>query len=323
MATARKLFPGHYQPQIPKDLGFYDLRLLETLHQQSEIANDAGISCFLFWHYWFSGKTVLDHPVKLWASSEGPNTPFAFAWANQSWTGHWHGAPRKLLINQEYPPGDYERHFRHLLPYFQNSKYFKVQNMPLLYIFRPEDLPNPAEFVDTWQSLARKNGLGKLYLIAEVTDPFGRLTYSSHLKDGFDAGVDMRLPIARSVLSEFSNRILGKIGLPRIFKYATSLEPKMSHKVPGKIHRALIPNWDNTPRSGKHGIVIRNSSPELFRARLKNSLREIENDSDLNGLLFIKSWNEWAEGNHLEPDLKYGSSFLDVIKEELKVYLDN
>lgn len=318
VTRARKLFPGHYQPHIPKDLGFYDLRVMETLHNQSNLASTSGISCLLFWHYWFSGKTVLDLPVKLWASKEGPSTPFALAWANQTWTGHWHGAPRTILIKQDYSTTDHESHFKYLLPYFQNPRYFRVNGRPLFYVFRPEDLPNASEFVETWQRLASKYGLPEFYIVAELTDPFGRITYSKHAEDGFDAGIDMRLPIEDSFLISVRNKFFNRLGIPQTFKYATTPAPSLSKFVQGKVHRVLIPNWDNTPRSGKHGVVIRNSSPELFRKRLQISLQEIQRDKSLARLLFIKSWNEWAEGNYLEPDFKYGLGYLEVLKEELK-----
>ena len=317
LVKAKKFYPGHDQPKIPTELGFYDLRLVNTMHDQSQLAHEHGVEGFLFWHYWFAGRKVLDLPLKLWTSSEGPNFPFAIAWANQSWTGHWHGSPKKMLIEQTYPIGDDEKHFKELLPYFLNNQYFKVDGKPLFYIFRPEELPNAQEFVNRWKKMAESYGLPGLFLVAEVCDPFGRITYRNHDKDGFDAGVDMRFPIRKQPIAKISSKIMKRLGFPSIYEYGKIDQKSLNIEISGLVYRAQFPNWDNTPRSGRHGIILRNSTPAKFQENIKFALDEMKYLSPETRLIFIKSWNEWAEGNYLEPDLRFGRGYLESLKSEM------
>ena len=168
-AKAKRRYPGHYQPHIPADLGFYDLRLAESRGEQAELARQYGVSGFVYWHYRFSGARLLERPFQEVLNSGEPDFPFCLAWANQSWTGTWHGAPDRMLIEQNYPgESDDRAHFGALLPAFLDRRYIRVDGKPLLYVFRPEQLPEPASWVQRWQSMARAAGLGGLFLVAEM-----------------------------------------------------------------------------------------------------------------------------------------------------------
>ena len=167
VARARPLFPGHVQPRIPADLGFYDLRLPETREAQAELATSHGIEAFCFWHYWFgNGRRILERPFNEVLSSDQTSMSFCLGWANESWTGVWHGAKNRILAEQIYSDSDDRAHFDALLPAFRDDRYFRVNDRPVLYVYRPAELPDAARFVDRWQQMARAAGLGGLHLVA-------------------------------------------------------------------------------------------------------------------------------------------------------------
>ena len=317
VVRARRFYPGHYQPHLPADLGFYDLRLLDSLDAQASLASDHGLEGFVFWHYWFAGRRLLETPVDLWCSPDGPNFGFALAWANQTWTGHWHGTSTRVLVEQTYPPGDDEAHFAALLPAFTDARYITIDGRPLLYVFRGEDLPEPKRFVDTWQALARRAGLDGLFLVAELNDPLGRSTYADPMADGFDAAVDLQLPARRTAATTAMMRGLRRLGRPEIYPYAT----RPLDRPPLDVHRpvlpAVVPGWDNSPRSGGRGLVLHGSTPERFRVHVRDAIDRLAQLPAERRLLIVKSWNEWAEGNHLEPDQRFGRRYLEVLAAEL------
>ena len=164
VAKARPLYRGHYQPRIPADLGFYDLRVPETRAAQAALARSAGIEGFCYWHYWFAGKRILERPFNEVLRLKEPDFPFCLGWANHSWTGIWHGAPNKTLIEQTYPGReDYERHFYAVLEAFHDPRYIRVRGKPLFVICRPTELPCADEFIGLWHHLAVRNGLAGVH----------------------------------------------------------------------------------------------------------------------------------------------------------------
>jgi hypothetical protein len=318
-ARARPLFRGHMQPHLPADLGFYDLRLADTREAQAGLARRYGIEAFCYWHYWFGGRRILERPFDEMLSSRAPDFPFCLGWANQTWSGVWHGAADRVLIEQTYPgPEDDRRHFEHLLPAFSDSRYLRVDGKPLFYVFRPELLPDPPTFVDRWRLLAAEAGLPGLHLVAEVSDLLGKgPTYTAFERDGFDAGVYVRLPARtdrRSVLAMRAARKL--LRYPERYTYADQPLAPPQAIAGDRLYPCVYPNWDNTPRSGRGGLVLTGSSPEAFRGHVTAAVRSLETRSVEHRLLFVKSWNEWAEGNYLEPDLEHGHGFLRVLGDE-------
>jgi len=314
-AAARPRYPGHYQPHVPADLGFYDLRVAETRAAQADLARDAGIEGFVYWHYWFAGRRLLERPFDEVLASGEPRLPFALAWANQTWSGVWHGAPGRILIEQTYPgPDDDRAHFEHLLPAFADDRYLTVDGRPLFYVFRPQELPDPAGFVERWQQMATDAGLPGLYLVAEMSDVLGDgPPYRDPFADGFDAGVHVRLPVRRSELGALRTRTLRRLGLPEIYAYAREpvARPRSSPARP--ILPCVYPNWDNTARSGRRGLVAHGSTPARFRTHVDDAVAALRTLPREHRLLFVKSWNEWAEGNHLEPDRRDGHGYLDAL----------
>ena len=318
-AKARRLFPGHYQPHIPADLGFYDLRVPETRIAQAEMAYHYGIEGFCYYHYWFAGKRLLERPLHEVLKSREPNLPFCLCWANETWTGTWHGSPEKILIEQTYPGlNDDTEHFYALLHAFSDDRYLKIDGKPIFIVYNPWQIPEPLRTTDCWRDLAHKAGLKGLFLIGAANEPW------SPSQNGFDASTTRKM-FHPAALGEMKGtrklrRALRKlIGYPMaIYSYKKIipyvLMPEASKE---NVYPCVIPNWDNTPRCGKNGIIFQGSTPELFRLHLRATLQQVMHKKIENRLVFIKSWNEWAEGNHLEPDLRFGKSYLEVIKEEV------
>jgi hypothetical protein len=330
VAKATPMFSGHYQPRVPADLGFYDLRVPEVRMAQAEMAHEYGIEGFCYWHYWFSGKRLLERPFAEVLKSGEPNFSFCLAWANQSWTGIWHGAPDRILIEQTYPGvQDYEAHFYELLDSFTDERYIKIEGKPLFVVYKPQGLPEPKLFTDIWRELAIKSGLKGLYFIGNVKDPLWVPE-----ENGFDALVLDSLPIMTRKINTFYNGYKGYNLLnrslrqlpfkifhkPTIYSYQDAIKALFTDQEAtfGEFP-CVIPNWDNTPRSGSKGLVLHNSSPELFRTHLRGAIARVGHKSHEKRIIFIKSWNEWAEGNYLEPDLKFGRSYLKVIKDEILI----
>lgn len=326
------LFPGHAQPHIPTDLGYYDLTDAKARQEQSDLALAAGIEAFCYWHYWFgNGRRILEEPFQRVLEAGAPELPFCLCWANQSWTGVWHGAPNRLLIEQTYPgEEDYEAHFRVVLEAFRDPRYLRVDGKPVFVVYEPEELPDSTAFVALWRRLAIEAGLPGLHLIGMGNDPV-----SSALVP-FDAAL-MNAPgdflrrrelnglqrVARRVAASkagriFPNALRAKMGAPRIFQYDEVVEDAFSDLPEGpRYYPCIIPGWDNTPRSGRRGLVIRGASAALFRAYLERAVERVSKNPPGRRLVFIKAWNEWAEGNYLEPDTFQGDTNLREVKRLL------
>ena len=317
-ARARRLFPGHHQPHLPADLGFYDLRLPEARAAQAMLARRYGVSAFCYWHYWFGGRRILERPVTEIVQSGEPDFPFCLGWANQTWTGTWHGAPDRILIEQTYPGlEDDAAHFETVLPAFTDDRYLKVDGRPVFYVFRPEELPDPTAWCTRWQAMAKAAGLPGLYLVAEMSDLLGR---GSRCVDprgiGFDAGVYVRLPADTSSRNVLKMRAMRKTmrGGPEIYPYLR--EPReipAAYRGPS-VFPTVYPNWDNTPRSGRGGLVLTGSNPERFERHVESAVRSVASAAADERFVFVKSWNEWAEGNYLEPDLEHGHAWLEALR---------
>ena len=324
VAKAKPLFRGHYQPHIPADLGFYDLRVPETREAQASLAREHGIEAFCYYHYWFAGKRILERPFDEVLKSGHPDFPFCLCWANQSWTGIWHGAPNRVLIEQTYPgEDDHRRHFDYLLRAFTDQRYVRVDGKPLFMFYIPDELPEPKRLTDLWRELAIRAGLPGLFLVAESQSP------DWNPKEwGFDAVASVRLPprsidygdedVLEDPLRKLRYRVADLRRLPTIHQYEHVIDHLVVEPTPGiESFPCVIPNWDNTPRSGTNGMVLNGSTPELFRKHLRKALRRTADVPKERRIVFIKSWNEWAEGNYLEPDLRHGHGYLEAIRDEL------
>lgn len=332
VTKAKPLFEGHYQPILPADLGFYDLRVPEVRIAQAELASQYGIEAFCYWHYWFAGKRVLERPFNEVLKSGEPNFPFCLGWGNDTWTGIWHGCADKILIEQTYPgPEDEEAHFYALLEAFHDPRYLRVDNKPLFLIYKPYMLPEPKRFLNHWRELAVKEGLPGIYFVGNA-----RTMEWRYEEDGFDAmtphnpglsvyhvfypheGITKRIWNQRFPGETFKNLYLKHFPGPELMLYEDYIKialPELRKNMDE--FPCVMPNWDNTARCGKQGWVFIDPTPELFGQHLREAIDQVAHRSPEKRLVFVKSWNEWAEGNYLEPDQKYGRGYLEACRAEV------
>ena len=330
VSRAKPLFRGHYQPHVPADLGFYDLRVPEVRQAQAEMARDYRVEAFCYWHYWFAGRRILERPFQEVLATGRPDFPFCLAWANETWSGVWYGEPKRVLIEQTYPgEADYRAHFEWLLTAFRDGRYVRVEGRPLLFIYRPQLVPDLAGMARLFRKWAVEGGLPGLHLVGFTTDPAW-----SGRAHGLDA-VSMQT-LGRATggrrhgwqrrLRRWTDpkRGLGRLGrlafggVCDVLRYA-DVAGRLTAGVDtdDEYYPCVLPNWDNTPRSGERGVVLHESSPEHFRLHLRSALAQVADLPPERRIVFVKAWNEWAEGNHLEPDLRYGRRFLEVLRDEL------
>ena len=334
VAKAKPLFKGHYQPHLPADLGFYDLRLAEVREAQAEMAKAYGIYGFCYYHYWFgNGKRLLERPFHEVLITKKPEFPFCLCWANETWKGIWFGKSNTILIEQNYPgKKDYEMHFNYLLEAFKDDRYINIDGKPLFNVYMPLNIPNLREFTETFRELAYKAGLKGLYLLGSrcpegwnpiendfdgvIGSEFSSMRYVTgsifETKNYFDKlGIILKRVAKGQLFSNVENR-----KKPIIVEYSTAIKHLLAKRSFNyNYYPSVIPNWDNTPRAGNQGLVFHNSTPQLFEKHLSEAIQKVQNFPEEKRLIFIKSWNEWAEGNYLEPDQKFGLQYLDVIKK--------
>ena len=313
----RPLFRGHHQPHLPADLGFYDLRVPEARAAQAELAQAAGLTGFIYWHYWLGGRRLLERPFDEVLASGDPDFPFCLAWANHSWQRRWGDPSRygEMLLEQTYPGEEDDRaHFAHVRRAFEDPRYVRIDGRPVFFVFSPGQLPDPARFVDAWQAAAAD--LGGLYLVAMLE----RSDYRDHVADGFDAAVGAAFPGQRSHPIERLRDGLVNRGVlrgPKRFRYPERYDPAVLTAIDGTAFPVVAPNWDDTPRLGRRGTVATATSPTSFARRLRGAIEVARSLPAGEQALILKSWNEWGEGNYLEPDQEVGHGWLDALRAEL------
>ncbi|MGN6194454.1 MAG: glycosyltransferase WbsX family protein [Ginsengibacter sp.] len=332
VAKAKPLFKGHWQPRLPTDLGFYDLRVPEVRIAQAELAKEYGIYGFCYWHYWFAGKRLIERPFAEVVASGKPDFPFCVAWANQTWEGTWHGlSNNQILIEQTYPgKEDYIAHFYSLLTAFQDCRYMQVDGKKLVFVFRPMDIPDPKEFTDTWQSLALKEGLNGIHFVGmHMPAEWNPSEYGYDAKLHNWANVDrFRIPSKREVFERkfvhprLRFLLTNKKPLPKVISYKEYVNHYPEYHLKENEYPWIFTGWDNTPRCGKDGWLFEDCNPELFGELCLRAFKETENKPTNEKIVIIKSWNEWAEGNILEPDNNYGIQFLKALKKSMAGYLN-
>lgn len=323
VGKAKPLFKGHYQPRVPADLGYYDLRLPEVRSAQVDMAKEAGIEGFCYWHYWFgNGKRILERVFNEVLISKSPIYPFCLGWANESWSGIWHGLGNKVLIQQKYPgKEDIIKHFYEILPALLDSRYIKVDDKPLFLIYKPKLFPHFSIMKEVWNELAIKNGMKGIYFVAQSYWPN---EYDMLISKGYSGVNLVRLfEVENQKVSFFESflNVFNKSRLIKAFKYKDAIEFFSGDEYfKPYCFPTIIPNWDNSPRSGKHGFILKDSTPEMFKVHFKKVLLTIKHKPPQEQLIFVKSWNEWGEGNYLEPDLRFGKGYIRVMHEVLKDY---
>ena len=311
VAKAPKIYDEHYQPQIPQELGFYDLSNIKTIEKQAQLATTHGIYGFCFYWYWFNGRKVLEKPISLLRHSQ-IQINYCVCWANDSWARTWDHNPKEILIEQTYPDGFEEKFIADLVTYWEDERYIKIDGRPLLIIYRVASLPTPAGNIQKLRSKAMEIFGHDPYIVG--VDFYDLDTDNAY---GLDALVEFpphkfwatgnQMPNPETTSSEF----LGKF-----IDYKKVMVQSISRSLPAncKVFRTIIPAWDNTARLGNRSIIIQNTNPVLF-GRWLSALRQSnrENLQENERLIFVNAWNEWAEGAHLEPDQLNGRAFLEQV----------
>lgn len=331
VGKAKPLFKGHYQPKVPADLGYYDLRLPQVREAQAQLAREAGVYGFCYYHYWFgNGHQELELPFNEVIKTGKPEFPICLCWANESWhSKFWNidGTIRKkCLAEQIYEDQEgHIKHFYHLLPAFKDHRYIKVNGKPLFMIYKPFEFENIKEFIELWNKLAIENGLPGVHFVAHVFTKNEQDDIDKLYEFGFNAINSMGLQIAIQSLYKNERKLKRILNLlfkiPRAFPYSKAY-PLFVQKIDTieDVYPSIIPNWDHTPRSGKAGSVLLNSTPNLFKKHCQQVFNIVLKKKIENQIIFLKSWNEWGEGNYMEPDLKYGKKYLEALRSVIEEY---
>lgn len=326
-AVAR--FKGHLQPRVPTDLGYYDLRLPEVREQQADMARDAGVEGFMYWHYYFGGgKRLLEMPINEVIRTAKPDFPFCLGWANHSWSSQsWDQSKSKntdqTLMTQEYPgEKDHIEHFHSLLPAFTDRRYIRIHNKPVFLIYDGLDIPEVQKFLELWNNLAVKNGLNGIYFIARVGAPSSSIDTLLNL--GFDAvnrhgQFEAERKVKSETFTDLKWRIIQKLGgkVADIYDYSDIIKNIFNeYDSRPNVIPTLLPQWDRSPRR-KNSTIYKNSTPERFSEHIQNALDIVSKKDEESRILILKSWNEWGEGNYVEPDKHFGHGYLNALKERI------
>lgn len=347
VAKAKPLFRGHQQPRIPADLGFYDLRLPETREQQAQLAREAGVEGFCYYHYWFgNGRQLLERPLQEVVASGKPDFPFCICWANHTWSNKtWErkSAVQKnsVLMEQTYPGTEDDiAHFNTLLPMFKDRRYMTVDGKLIFAIYDPFGFKNVQQFIATWRRLAEENGLPGFHFIGMTpstltirTAPDGTRQrvmpnlessagiYRRVLDLGFDAvnslGKRRGEMLYEGKWKNIAKTVLRYIGFPTgsmRYDYERTVRNYFAPEDTWEnVYPSILPQWDRTPRVASMDGVYVNATPEKFENHIRQALSLIKDKQPEHRILFLKSWNEWGEGNYVEPDMEWGHGFIDAI----------
>jgi len=311
VVKGRPWFHGHYQPHLPADLGFYDLRLPETREAQANLAKQYGIHGFCYFHYWFHGRRVLERPFNEVLASGTPDFPFCLCWANETWTKSWDAAKGEILIEQTYSHNDNISHLRWLMNAFEDRRYIRVEGKPLFLVYRAQDLPCSLRTAETWRNEARKAGIGEIFLCTVLSNSPGSRIDPNAV--GFDAAVEFQPSLfnPRAFMRKAWERLWRGLRNNRILEYSEIVNRALSAPDPAfRWFRCVTPSWDNSSRKKDKALILKGSHPAKYRDWLEAVIRRSALTSTKDKVVFINAWNEWAEGNHLEPCQHWGHAFL-------------
>jgi hypothetical protein len=310
VARGRANFEGHYQPHVPRELGFYDLTQPDVMRRQAEMARLYGVTGFCFYHYWFSGRRVLEKPLEQFLASD-IELEFCICWANENWTRSWDGDTKTVLLEQKYEPGDAERFFRSVEHVLHDRRYIRVDGKPLLVVYRAKDIPMPKQVFATWRRLAREAGMGGLHIAVvdfyDISDPAeveadSLVEFPPHKFNGPVNVPDVVPPITNPAF------------VGGILDYRKIIAQSVHKAAPAFTYfRGILPGWDNTARRQDSPTTIIHSTPEWYTkwlAYLRSYTRQYASNPD-KAIIFVNAWNEWGEGCHLEPDVKWGLEYLE------------
>jgi len=339
VTKAKPLFEGHYQPHLPADLGFYDLRLEESRLAQEALAKEYGIYGFCYYHYWFNGKRILQEPVDRKLNNPNEDLPFMICWANENWTRRWDGGDESILMEQVYSYEDDVAHIKSLIPYLKDSRYIRVDNKAVLAIYKDYLIPDIRQTLNIWRTEASKEGV-ELYLLKFEN----KENYQSDYKEaGFDAAVEFQpwAYIFDQFVSNFvkkkitdnwryrfryhyfrltrNQEALAQLKYFRNYQlsytdYVDYILSNYTYMQDGLRYPCIMPSWDNTARIGKRAFYFTEANPEDFKRWARFHFQNFKPPTPEENFIFINAWNEWAEGNHLEPCQRWGRAYLEALR---------
>lgn len=323
VSKAEPRFRGHYQPHIPADLGFYDLRMDEARTAQAELAKEYDIHGFCIHHYWFNGHRLIETPVNEMLRLGKPDFPFMLCWANENWTRRWDGQDQEVLMKQDYSAEDHRAHAKYLCEnVFKDKRYITVDGKPFFLFFNTHIIPDLKESIEIWRDEVKKHGFKDIYL-GGVRPSENAIENPEEL--GFDVVVEWQPDWANlNMVPNFWTRIKNKLGIGQSYRYDyydKIVERMLAKKTPDTKHyQCIMPDWDNCARKKQNAFLIKGSTPKLYENWLSEICKRYTPPSKEENFVFINAFNEWAEGNHLEPDLKWGRGYLEATKRVLEKY---
>lgn len=317
-----KAYPNyveHYQPHYPIHMGYYDLRVAEAMEEQARLAKEYGIHGFSYYFYWFAGKILMDKPLEQMLANPKVDMPFCFTWANENWSRRWDGQENDILIAQHHSDEDSLEFIRHLMKYFKDDRYIKVDGKPVLIIYRASIIPNMGKTADIWREELEKNGFPGLYLVCAQS--FG---IKSPDEFGFDASVEFPPHTVSSTDIRHELDMSNSDFNGHVFSYEQVVANAVASKEPDyKLFRAAMLSWDNTARKQNNSHIFHGFSLLRYKQWLSSITNNVFNNSKYSKdekLVFVNAWNEWAEGTHLEPDRKFGYGYLQATYDVLAEY---
>jgi lipopolysaccharide biosynthesis protein len=306
-------FEGHAQPRLPGELGFYDLRQPDVMRKQMHLAREYGIGAFCSYFYWFAGKTLLEQPLQQWLGNPTLDLPLCLCWANENWSRRWDGRAEDILIGQQHSPGDDLAFIEHVARYLVDPRYLRVENKPLLLVYRPGLLPDPKATAQRWRRWCREHGIGEIHLA--YVQSFDRVDPRAI---GFDAAVEF--PPNNITLNPITARqhLLNPDFRGDVYDWRELAHQAMAQHDPTYSRYPCVnPGWDNEPRRSGRGRTFAHASPRGYRDWLRHAIATAKRRFPTQALVFINAWNEWAEGAVLEPDTRLGHAWLEATRAAL------
>lgn len=355
VTKAKPLYEGHYQPQLPADLGFYDLRLADCRLEQEKLAKEYGFYGFCYYHYWFNGKLLMERPLEEKLNNPKEDFPFMLCWANENWTRIWDGGENNILMAQNYNMEDHIAHINYLMPFFKDERYIKIDGKAVFAVYRTTKIPEFDKVAEIWKQEAKKHGV-ELYITR--FESFGERG-EEFMSENIDASIEfqphsglkvfndkeyqkslaskqshksLRDEISMATIKQSYDHWSKKLKLKntaeaensdgKIIEYSDFIEFDIEHgkseKVHHKFYKCACPGFDNTARKSKNYVILKDSTPELFKHWVEEKIKLFTPYSEEENLFFINAWNEWAEGNYMEPNRKWGRAYLEAVKDIFK-----
>ncbi|MFN8769361.1 MAG: glycoside hydrolase family 99-like domain-containing protein [Neisseriaceae bacterium] len=314
---ARQNFVNHYQPHLPIHLGFYDLRIVDNLREQADLARNYGVFGFSFYYYWFSGKKVMNTPIELLYSNKDIDIKYCICWANENWTRTWDGQSTNILLEQRYLPDDPKNFLHDVIKYFKDGRYIKIDNKPVLIVYNAQEIKDFDRYITIWRSEIINFGFEGIYIIC--TNAFG-------YRKMHDIDSVVEFPPHGVVLNHYMNEqisFLNESFRGYIYNYDAYAEVARETKSEDKLMQSLMLGWDNTARRQNNSTTFHNFTIKKFKLFLKQRLFSCLSNKKLNEnekFVFINAWNEWAEGTHLEPDRRNGFGYLEAVYLNIKAF---